>query len=321
MSEPSRSLPPRPSLEQQQKLAKELLKALRAGDVEARERIRQHLPDKQVFTLADAQFAIAREYGFESWRALKAHIDILAGGLPTPVLDELQRAFHVGDTKTVRELVERHPAARAMIDAPHFPFDSPALVHVAGTGDLAMVDVLLELGADPNRRSDWWAGGFHALHSARGAVADRLLEAGAVPDACAAANLDRPELLERILDADPSRVHERGGDGQTPLHFACSREVVDLLLERGADPDARDVDHRSTPAQWMASQTLSPPATVCHARGAGPNGPVGLGRTARNAGPTGPPRILPEPRPYEHHGGSPPLQPNLESAECRLPLP
>jgi hypothetical protein len=46
-------------------------------------------------------------------------------------------------------------------------------------------------------------------------------------------------------------VHERGGDGQTPLHFARSRTVVDLLLDRGADIDARDVDHRSTPAQWM----------------------------------------------------------------------
>jgi ankyrin repeat protein len=46
-------------------------------------------------------------------------------------------------------------------------------------------------------------------------------------------------------------VHERGGDGQTPLHFARSRPVADLLLAAGADPDARDVDHRSTPAQWM----------------------------------------------------------------------
>jgi hypothetical protein len=74
---------------------------------------------------------------------------------------------------------------------------------------------------------------------------------GAVPDACAAANLDRPDLLRRILDDDASRVHDRGGDGQTPLHFARSREVVDLLLDRGADPDARDRDHRATPAQWM----------------------------------------------------------------------
>jgi ankyrin repeat protein len=148
-------------------------------------------------------------------------------------------------------LLQRHPAARAAINEPLFPFDSPALVHVAGSGDLAMIDVLLEFGADPNRRSDWWAGGWHALHGAKGAVADRLIEAGAIPDACAAVHLDRPELLRRILDADASRLYERGGDGQTPLHFARSREVVDLLLDRGADPDARDLDHRGTPAQWM----------------------------------------------------------------------
>ena len=114
-----------------------------------------------------------------------------------------------------------------------------------------MVDLFLDLGADPNRRSQWWAGGFHALHQSRGAVAERLMERGAVPDACGAANLDRPDLLERTLREDPSRVHERGGDGQTPLHFARSRAVVDLLLDCGADIDARDLDHRATPAQWM----------------------------------------------------------------------
>jgi hypothetical protein len=54
-----------------------------------------------------------------------------------------------------------------------------------------------------------------------------------------------------MLEVDPSRVHERGGDGQTPLHFARSLEVADILLSNGADPDARDLDHRATPAQWM----------------------------------------------------------------------
>jgi len=54
-----------------------------------------------------------------------------------------------------------------------------------------------------------------------------------------------------MIEEDPARVHERGGDGQTPLHFARSRAVVDLLLAHGADIDARDVDHRSTPAEWM----------------------------------------------------------------------
>jgi ankyrin repeat protein len=61
-----------------------------------------------------------------------------------------------------------------------------------------------------------------------------------------------------MLAADPSRVNERGGDGQTPLHFARSRAAVDLLLHAGADPDARDVDHRSTPAQWMLGDADDP---------------------------------------------------------------
>jgi ankyrin repeat protein len=82
-------------------------------------------------------------------------------------------------------------------------------------------------------------------------VADRLLAGGSLADACGAAQMDRLDLLERILAEDPSRVHERGGDGQTPLHFARSRDAVDLLLANGADIDARDVDHRSAPAHWM----------------------------------------------------------------------
>src|SRR5581483_5314646 len=43
----------------------------------------------------------------------------------------------------------------------------------------------------------------------------------------------------------------RGGDGQTPLHFASTVEIAEFLLDCGADIDARCVDHESTPAQWM----------------------------------------------------------------------
>jgi ankyrin repeat protein len=46
-------------------------------------------------------------------------------------------------------------------------------------------------------------------------------------------------------------VHARGGDGQTPLHFASTVEVAEFLLDHGADIDARDIDHESTPAQYM----------------------------------------------------------------------
>jgi ankyrin repeat protein len=166
-------------------------------------------------------------------------------------MGEMRGALQKGDAPAVRGLLERHAELRAMVNEPLFPFDSPALVCFASGNNVALIDVLLEFGADPNRRSDWWAGGFHALHTASDTVAERLLAAGAEPDACAAAHLDKPELLAGILAADASRVHERGGDGQTPLHVARSRTVVDMLLAAGADPDARDVDHRSSPAEWM----------------------------------------------------------------------
>jgi ankyrin repeat protein len=163
--------------------------------------------------------------------------------------DLMRAALHRRNAPEVRRLLQQHDELRARIDDPVFSFNSPALVAYAN--DAGLVNVLLEFGADPNRRSEWWAGGFHTLHSASGAAAELLLAAGAVPDACAAAHLDRPELLARLIADDPGRVHERGGDGQTPLHFARSREVVDLLLAAGAAIDARDVDHRGSAAEWM----------------------------------------------------------------------
>jgi ankyrin repeat protein len=43
-----------------------------------------------------------------------------------------------------------------------------------------------------------------------------------------------------------------------PLHFARSRAVADLLLGAGADIDARDIDHRSTAAEWMLGDADNP---------------------------------------------------------------
>ncbi len=245
-----RTLPARPDLDQQKKLAKELLRAFRGRKREAIARVRAELPDKKTIVLADAQFVLAREYGFANWRELKERIESLAVERLAP-LERFKKAVHDGDAKALRRVLQQHDKARAAINDPIFGFNSPALASVSGRGDLELVDVLLEFGADPNRKTSWWAGGFHPLYSASGAIAERLLAAGAIPDACAAAHLDRPELLARLIAEDPARVHERGGDGKMPLHFARSRRVVDLLLENGADLDARDIDHRSTAAEWM----------------------------------------------------------------------
>lgn len=256
-SEFRRTLPARPDLGQQKKLAKELLRAFRAGDREAVARMRAALPDKTELSLADAQFVLAREYGFRSWRELVERIEQATADAKPP-LERFREAVQRGDARQVRSLLRDHADVRAQVDAPIFAFDSPALV-VASDEHPDVVDALLEFGADPNRRSDWWAGGFHPLHLLRGAAAERLLAAGAVPDACAAANLDRADLLAEMLARDPARVHERGGDGQTPLHFARSHTVADLLIDAGADVEARDVDHRATPAQWMIGDGAGSP--------------------------------------------------------------
>jgi hypothetical protein len=81
MSDSTLLLPPRPSLEQLRKQAKELLRDYRAGGDVAAERfnaIIPHLADPTPsgsVTLADAQFVLAREYGFESWAKLIHHIE------------------------------------------------------------------------------------------------------------------------------------------------------------------------------------------------------------------------------------------------------
>ncbi len=249
MSSPfSRSLPLQPDLAQQKKQSKDLLRAFAADDIEAVARVRAVLPDKANLALADTQFVLAREYGFTNWAALKEFIDQHADASRTPI-ERMHAAFGRRDANAVRRLFERHPELRAQIDASVFNFNAPAIVAFAS--DPAMVEVLLDFGANPNKRSEWWAGGFHSLYFATGDAAERLIRAGAIPDACAAAHLDDRELLARMIGDDPLRVHERGGDGQTPLHFARSRAVVDLLLAAGADIDARDVDHRSTAAEWM----------------------------------------------------------------------
>ena len=69
------------NLEQQRKRAKDLLRAVRAGDREALSRLQaatgNRVPAREV-KLADAQFAVARELRFASWRDLRHHIDALA---------------------------------------------------------------------------------------------------------------------------------------------------------------------------------------------------------------------------------------------------
>jgi ATP-dependent Clp protease adapter protein ClpS len=83
------SLPERPDLAQERKRAKDLLKALRSHEGDAIARFRSHHPRfadvrpdalrPAEVKLSDAQWVIAREYGFPSWPSLKAHIEQVSG--------------------------------------------------------------------------------------------------------------------------------------------------------------------------------------------------------------------------------------------------
>ena len=249
----SRDLPAHPTLEHLRTQAKELLRDVRQRRPDAVERFRAlaNRPASAAPRLADAQHVVAREYGFASWAALKAHVESLAQSADP--FAALEAAVKADDAERAAELLRRHGELRSRIDAPMpgGPFGATLLGAAVERRSRGMIDLLLRHGADINARSHWWAGGFGVLETCDPALAPFLIERGAVVDAVAAARLGMLDRLDALVSANPEAVHARGGDGHTPLHVAGTVEIARYLLDRGADADALDVDHESTPAQYM----------------------------------------------------------------------
>jgi hypothetical protein len=94
MSEQSTPLPANPSLEQLQKRAKDRVREL-------------HTAGHADTTLVDVQFAIAREYGFDTWAALRRHIEALRPPGIEPferLANDLAAAYTSGDEQLVRAI-------------------------------------------------------------------------------------------------------------------------------------------------------------------------------------------------------------------------
>jgi len=153
-----------------------------------------------------------------------------------------------GECDRVRALLDTEPDLVSAVD--ERCFGATPLVHAACLGNSRMVDILLDAGADPNKRNDWWAGGFGPLDDCSEEMARHLLRRGATLTPHAAARLGWAAELRAILDRDPAAVRQRGGDGQLPLHFSQTPEIAELLVGHGAELDALDLDHESTAAQW-----------------------------------------------------------------------
>src|SRR5216110_1310327 len=86
---PPLPLPDAPNLEWLRKNAKRRLDELRQANPDAR--------------LADAQFDLAKQYGFSSWRALKARVDSLTIG------GQLFAAAKAGNVDALTTLLDAHP--------------------------------------------------------------------------------------------------------------------------------------------------------------------------------------------------------------------
>src|SRR5262245_48683654 len=84
-------LPDRPPLEYLKRRAKERLAELRTRDPRGK--------------LAQAQLEVAREYGFPSWRALKAEIDRRRA----PTMVEFFAAANTGDVAALDRLLRAEP--------------------------------------------------------------------------------------------------------------------------------------------------------------------------------------------------------------------
>jgi ankyrin repeat protein len=257
----SRSLPDAPNLDWLRKQAKRRLTQLRTSNPSAR--------------LADAQFDLAKELGFSSWRALKAHVESLT------IDGRLLEAARNGDVATLTAWLDRQPEKLHVTTRPY----EQSLLHVAAwRGHVAAVDLLLQRGLDVNTRDVGdnayamhfaagdghlevvrhladaggdvvgegddhaleiigWATCFQACHEE---VAQFLVSRGARHHVFSAIAMNLGDEVRRIVAADPAalgRKLTRNEDYRMPLHHAVLKnrpEMVALLLELGADPLAAD---------------------------------------------------------------------------------
>jgi ankyrin repeat protein len=261
----SLTLPENPNLDWLRKRAKRRLDELRETNPSAQ--------------LTDAQFDLAKGYGFSSWRALKAHVDSLS------VEGQLVDAAKKGDVDALAKRLDEHPEK---LHLRIHPYNWTLLHAAAHEGHLAAVDLLLRRDLDPNTRETgdntyamhWAAAGGHLdvvrrLADAGGdvlgrgddhdlevigwatcwegaddavhrAVADFLVSRGARHHIFSAIALSLANEVRRIVAEDPSalnRRQSRNENNRTPLHFAVlmnRQEMISLLLELGADPLAVD---------------------------------------------------------------------------------
>ncbi len=273
------------NLEQQKKQARELLRAIRAGNEEAISRLRRHhsrwstiddVTIRQLVALHDAQFALAREQGFASWPKLKAYAEPFSGSRHTRLfvadvewltgrVHGLLRTRQSAGPAALEQIREWHPrfADRTDEEIRQAPFteDDARLVYAREHGFETWDDLTSRVNLLASRADLATTEPFMAAFSA--------LKAGDVAG------------FEALLRANPRLANERGTNGNTLLNLAVSFaskpdgkialstgiSAIDALLAAGAD--VNDANDRGwTPLHAAAYANQPEIASLLLAKGA-----------------------------------------------------
>ncbi len=191
----SRELPARPSLEQLRKQAKEL---------------QRQTPHE---TLAAAQFALARDYGFDSWAELRQHVEAIAPGLAQfeQLAHDLADAYTAGNSHAVREINWSYGTG--------FPYDNdhtPEKMHRHLATWYATPDRPFDLALADTRQMIAHDYDYPSWHDFRASFRAR---SAATPAA-------RPQLYR--IDWHDNRLHAHG-----PLGEADWERIAAVMREHG----------------------------------------------------------------------------------------
>ena len=259
---PTRAMRENPDIDQLRRQARELLEAYRASSAEAIAEVSAYhrTADIESFALHDAQFVLARSYGFESWPKLKAAVDGVTAA-------KLHEATESGDLKTARELLTRRPE---MVDLGRGEMRA---IHMAVLRrNLEMTKLLLEFGADPE--SGIWPNrdatsarvfardrGYDEISAEIRAALEKRGMRGPGSPGEAARQFERAwragseEDMVAVMDKHPELAESRPAGGITMLHQASGRAamlMIKWLLDHGADINARS-GQGWTPLDFAAS--------------------------------------------------------------------